>query len=82
MAERGVIVFMRTQFELSIMSWTDLRTHYNTCAKSKALTEATGGKLTEEEQAYFDYLFYLVQVHCENPNNRKPLSEVLKHYKQ
>jgi hypothetical protein len=75
---------VRTTFERSLMDFRSLVTHYNACAKAKALVEATGGHLTKDEQDYLDEVYWEVCNHCQNPNgmHARPLADTLKHYKQ
>jgi hypothetical protein len=76
-------MFMKTQFELSIMSWKDLIHHYNVCVyAAKVCFEAEGTKLTKDEKEYLDYVYNLVLIHCENPAKQRPLSDTLQYYKQ
>ena len=83
-------MFMKTQFELSVMSWDTLRMHYNACAKAKMYLEnLEHGKLTAEEQKYFDDLLWLCQNHCENParhlvidDDKRRFAQTLGYYNQ
>jgi len=63
-------MYLKTQAELSLMSWQDLRAHYNKCVSSCALTEAQGRKVSESEKEYLEDLLHLIQIHCENPASK------------